>query len=112
MPGEVPSLNFSDGSIGQIAELLVGNLTQVGSDLLPLLPKFHDKLLFITEFANVNQLTNAYVKGNEYIKFYQILEQGKGGIKIWLIPCYDILSYLQKYIFGCIYKLEIVHIHM
>jgi hypothetical protein len=40
--------------------------------------RFPDKLLFITEFANVNDLTNPYVKGNEYVKFYETL-RGKPG---------------------------------
>jgi hypothetical protein len=39
---------------------------------------YPDKLLFITEFANVNELTNAYVKGNEYVKFYQTLRNEPG----------------------------------
>ena len=39
---------------------------------------YPEKLLFITEFANVNELTNAYVKGNEYVKFYQKLRNEPG----------------------------------
>ncbi len=34
---------------------------------------YPDKLLFITEFANVNELTNLSVKGSEYVKFYDKL---------------------------------------
>ena len=40
--------------------------------------RYPDKLLFITEFANVNDLTNSYVKGNEYVSFYESL-RGKSG---------------------------------
>jgi murein DD-endopeptidase MepM/ murein hydrolase activator NlpD len=40
--------------------------------------RFPDKLLFITEFANVNEMTNPYVKGKEYVKFYQNLRNQPG----------------------------------
>ena len=40
--------------------------------------RFPDKLLFITEFANVNEMTNPYVKGNEYVKFYHSLRDQPG----------------------------------
>jgi murein DD-endopeptidase MepM/ murein hydrolase activator NlpD len=40
--------------------------------------RFPNKLLFITEFANVNDMTNSYVKGNEYVKYYQSLREKPG----------------------------------
>ncbi len=40
--------------------------------------RFPDKLLFITEFANVNEMTNPYVKGDEYVKYYQKLRDLPG----------------------------------
>ncbi|MGD8458605.1 MAG: M23 family metallopeptidase, partial [Anaerolineales bacterium] len=40
--------------------------------------RFPDKLLFITEFANVNDLTNPYVKGNEYVSYYEGLRRKPG----------------------------------
>jgi hypothetical protein len=36
------------------------------------------KLLFITEFANVNAMTSMYVKGNEYADFYRRLRHEPG----------------------------------
>lgn len=36
------------------------------------------KLIFITEFGNVNDLTNPSVKGNEYVKFYEGLRDKPG----------------------------------
>jgi hypothetical protein len=43
--------------------------------------RFPDKLLFITEFANVNDMVNTLAKGNQYLKYYQKLreEAGIGG---------------------------------
>lgn len=40
--------------------------------------RFPDKLIFVTEFGNVNILTNPYVKGKEYLKFYQSLRDTPG----------------------------------
>jgi hypothetical protein len=40
--------------------------------------RFPEKLLFITEFGNVNDLSNAYVKGQEYVKYYQSLRNQPG----------------------------------
>lgn len=40
--------------------------------------RFPDKLIFITEFANVNELTNLYVKGSEYMKFYDTIRNIPG----------------------------------
>ena len=37
-----------------------------------------DKLLFITEFANVNALINTYVKGQEYVQYYETLREQPG----------------------------------
>jgi len=39
---------------------------------------FPDKLLFITEFANVNELSNYSVKGREYVDFYKRLRYRAG----------------------------------
>ncbi|MFC1936839.1 M23 family metallopeptidase [Chloroflexota bacterium] len=40
--------------------------------------RYPDKLLFITEFANVNAITNPYVKGNQYVEYYQRLRHKPG----------------------------------
>lgn len=40
--------------------------------------RFPDKLIFVTEFANINDLTNLYVKGTEYVKFYEKLRNEPG----------------------------------
>lgn len=40
---------------------------------------YPEKLLFITEYANVNSLTNPYVKGREYVEFHTRL-RGEPGI--------------------------------
>jgi murein DD-endopeptidase MepM/ murein hydrolase activator NlpD len=40
--------------------------------------RFPEKLLFITEFGNVNQLTDAYVKGQEYVQYYESLREEPG----------------------------------
>lgn len=43
--------------------------------------RYPDKLIFVTEFGNVDVLTNLYVKGKEYVQFYETLrnEPGIGG---------------------------------
>ena len=43
--------------------------------------RFPNKLLFITEFANVNDMVNTLAKGNQYVKYYKKLleEEGIGG---------------------------------
>lgn len=40
--------------------------------------RYLDKLIFVTEFANLNELTNSYVKGNEYVTYYQTLRNKPG----------------------------------
>lgn len=40
--------------------------------------RYPDKLLFITEFGNVNQLTKPHVKGQEYVQYYQSLRDQPG----------------------------------
>jgi hypothetical protein len=40
--------------------------------------RYPEKLLFITEFGNVNELTNPHVKGQEYVKYYQSLRDQPG----------------------------------
>ena len=39
---------------------------------------YPDKLIFVTEFANVNALTNLEVKGKEYVKYYEQLREAPG----------------------------------
>ena len=39
---------------------------------------FPDKMLFVTEFANVNALTNLAVKGREYVKFLEAVRHSPG----------------------------------
>lgn len=40
--------------------------------------RFPDKLLFITEFGNVNQLSDPYGKGREYVDYYHSLRNEPG----------------------------------
>jgi hypothetical protein len=40
--------------------------------------QYPDKLLFITEFANVDAMTSMYVKGNQYADYYQQLRHTPG----------------------------------
>lgn len=40
--------------------------------------RFPNKLLFITEFGNINTYTNPYVKGLEYVKYYHKLRKEEG----------------------------------
>jgi hypothetical protein len=40
--------------------------------------RFPEKLLFITEFGDVNQRTGPHVKGQEYVSYYQSLRQETG----------------------------------
>ncbi|MBI3160413.1 MAG: peptidoglycan DD-metalloendopeptidase family protein [Chloroflexi bacterium] len=40
--------------------------------------RYPDKLIIITEFGNVNVMTNLYVKGNQYVTFYEGLRRGTG----------------------------------
>jgi hypothetical protein len=40
--------------------------------------RFPEKLLFITEFGNVNQSTPPNIKGEEYVRYYQRLREIKG----------------------------------
>ncbi|TAK14236.1 MAG: M23 family metallopeptidase [Anaerolineae bacterium] len=40
--------------------------------------RYPDKLIFVTEFGNVDVLTNLYVKGKEYVQFYETLRNQPG----------------------------------
>jgi hypothetical protein len=40
--------------------------------------RYPDKLLFVTEFGNINMLTNPEVKGREYVDYYAQLRQVPG----------------------------------
>ncbi|MGD2027428.1 MAG: M23 family metallopeptidase [Anaerolineales bacterium] len=40
--------------------------------------RYPDKLIFITEFGNINAYTNPVVKGREYVKFYRRLREYPG----------------------------------
>ena len=39
---------------------------------------YPEKMIFLTEFGNVNALTNLAVKGREYVKFYKAIRHSPG----------------------------------
>jgi hypothetical protein len=53
-------------------------LEEKGSFYRVMRRNFPEKMLFVTEFANVNALTNMAVKGREYVKFFEALRHSPG----------------------------------